>query len=98
MDLPATLGTSGVPLLAAIGLGFLMAISPCTLATSVVAVMYLAGDPFGRRHFVATASLYTLGRLVTYAGLAFLIVWLGMGTREIAVFSSSMVNDCSRRY
>jgi cytochrome c-type biogenesis protein len=86
MDLPATLGTSGVPLLAATGLGLLMAISPCTLATSVVAVMYLAGDPLGRRHFVATASLYTLGRLVTYAGLAFLIVWLGLGTREIAVF------------
>jgi cytochrome c-type biogenesis protein len=86
MDLFAILGTSGVPLLAATGLGLLMAISPCTIATSVVAVLYLAGDPFGRRHFVVTASLYTLGRLVTYAGLAFLIVRLGLGTREIAVF------------
>lgn len=86
MDLLATLGTSGVPLLAATALGLLMAISPCTLATSVVAVMYLAGDTSGRGHFVATASLYTLGRMVTYAGLAFLIVWLGLGSREIAVF------------
>jgi cytochrome c-type biogenesis protein len=86
MDILASLGTSGVPLLAATALGLLMAISPCTLATSVAAVMYLAGDIYGRWHFVATASLYTLGRMVTYTGLAFLIVWFGLGTRGVAVF------------
>jgi len=86
MDPLAALGTSGVPLLAATALGFLMAISPCTLATSVAAVLFLAGETSGRWRFAAAAVLYTLGRMVVYTGLAFAIVWFGLNTREIAVF------------
>jgi len=86
VDLLASLGTSGVPLLAATALGLLMAISPCTLATSVAAVMYIAGDTTGRLRFVAIGGLYTLGRMVTYAALASAIVWFGLNTREAAVF------------
>jgi cytochrome c-type biogenesis protein len=82
----ATLGTSGVPLLAALSLGVLMAISPCTLATSVAAIMFIAGDPAFRWRSIAIGGLYTLGRLVTYVGLAFLIVWFGLNSRELAVF------------
>jgi cytochrome c-type biogenesis protein len=86
MDPLAALGTSGVPLLTATALGLLMAISPCTLATSVAAVMFLAGNASGRRNFITVSCLYTLGRMVTYAGLAFLIVWLGLGSRVVTVF------------
>jgi cytochrome c-type biogenesis protein len=86
MDFLTDLGTSGIPLLAATGLGLLMAISPCTLATSVAAVMYLAGGTSDRLRFVAACSLYTLGRMVTYASLAVMIVWFGLNTRDLAVF------------
>ena len=86
MDLIASLGMSGVPLLAATALGLLMAISPCTLATSVAAVMFIAGGTAGRWRFVLIGGLYTLGRIVTYAGLAFLIVSFGLNTKELAVF------------
>jgi cytochrome c biogenesis protein CcdA len=86
MDPLAALGTSGVPLLAATALGLLMAISPCTLATSVAAVLYLAGKTPSRWRFIKAAGLYTLGRMVIYTGLAFAIVWFGLNTREIAVF------------
>jgi len=86
MDHLATLGTSGVPLLAATALGLLMAISPCTLATSVAAVMFIVRDPSGRWRFIAAGILYTLGRMVVYTGLASGIVWFGLNTREIAVF------------
>jgi cytochrome c-type biogenesis protein len=86
MDLIASLGTSGIPLLAATALGLLMAISPCTMATSVAAVMYIVRDTESRWHFIAAGILYTLGRMVTYAGLASAIVWFGLNTREIAVF------------
>jgi hypothetical protein len=48
--------------------------------------MYLAADTGGRWRFIAAGSFYTLGRLVTYTGLAFLIVWFSLGTRELAVF------------
>jgi hypothetical protein len=63
-----------------------MAISPCTLATSVAAIMFIAGDPALRWRSIAIGGLYTLGRLVTYVGLAFLIVWFGLNSRELAVF------------
>jgi cytochrome c-type biogenesis protein len=86
MDLLASMGTSGVPLLAATALGLLMAISPCTLATSIAAVMFMVRDTSGRWRFVTAGILYTLGRMVTYAGLASAIVWFGLNTREIAVF------------
>jgi cytochrome c-type biogenesis protein len=86
MDIIASLGTSGVPLLAATALGLLMAISPCTLATSVAAVMFIAGETADRWRFVVIGGLYTLGRLVTYTGLAFLIVSFSLNTRELAVF------------
>ena len=85
MDLIASLGTSGVPLLAATALGLLMAISPCTLATSVAAVMYIVGETADRWRFIVIGGLYTLGRLVTYVGLAFLIVSFGLNTREVAI-------------
>jgi cytochrome c-type biogenesis protein len=86
MDLLASMGTSGIPLLEATALGLLMAISPCTLATSVAAVMFIVRDTSGRWHVVAYGILYMLGRIVIYAGLASAIVWLGLNTREIAVF------------
>jgi cytochrome c-type biogenesis protein len=86
MDLLASMGTSGIPLLAATALGLLMAISPCTLATSVAAVVFIVRDTSGRWRFIAAGILYTLGRMVTYAGLASVIVWFGLNTREIAVF------------
>jgi cytochrome c-type biogenesis protein len=86
MDLIASLGTSGVPLLAATALGILMAISPCTLATSVAAVTFIAGGTGGRWRVVLVGGLYTLGRIVTYAGLAFLIVSFGLDSKELAVF------------
>lgn len=80
------MGTSGVPLLAATALGLLMAISPCTLATSVAAVMFIVRDTSSRWRFIAAGILYTLGRMVVYTGLASGIVWFGLNTREIAVF------------
>jgi cytochrome c-type biogenesis protein len=82
----AALGTSGIPLLAALSLGLLMAISPCTLATSVAAIVFIAGDPAFRWRSIAIGGLYTLGRLVTYVSLVFLIVWLGLNSRDLVVF------------
>jgi cytochrome c-type biogenesis protein len=82
----AALGMSGVPLLAALSLGLLMAISPCTLGTSVAAIVFIAGNPAFRWRSITIGGLYTLGRLVTYVGLAFLIVWFSLNSRDLAVF------------
>jgi len=48
--------------------------------------MFIAGDTADRWRFIAVGGLYTLGRLVVYVGLASLIVWFSLNTRETAVF------------
>ena len=82
----AALGTSGVPVFAAVALGLLMALSPCTVATSVAAVIYIAGDITDRWHVFLTGGLYTLGRMAAYIGIASVLVWVGLATRDVALF------------
>ena len=85
-EILAGMGTSGIPLLAAVSLGFLMAISPCTLATSIAGILFIAKNAADHRRVVLSALLYTFGRMTAYGGLAFLIVWFSLTSRDIAVF------------
>lgn len=77
MDVSSLLA-SNVPLFSAVGLGLLCAVSPCTMATNVAALAYVGRKASLRRHAVATALFYTLGRMFTYTAIGVLIVFLGM--------------------
>jgi len=79
-------GTSGVPVVAAFFIGLMMAISPCPLATNLTAVAYITQRSEGGRHTLLVGSLYTLGRMVAYVGIAALIVVLGLNVQAIANF------------
>jgi cytochrome c biogenesis protein CcdA len=65
-----------VPLVAAatsLWLGILTSISPCPLASNIVAISYI-GKGFGdARRVVMAGLLYTAGRVLTYAVLGALI-------------------------
>lgn len=59
---------------AALWIGLMTSVSPCPLATNVVAVSFVArrfGDP---RRVLAGGLLYTAGRSLAYAALGFLLV------------------------
>ncbi len=86
LEVMETLGTSSVPVVAAFFIGLMMAISPCPLATNLTAVAYIAQRSEGSRHTLLVGSLYTLGRMAAYVGIAALIVVLGLNVQAIAQF------------
>jgi cytochrome c biogenesis protein CcdA len=80
----STLVSSNAPLLAAIGLGLLCAVSPCVMATNVAALAYVGRKSTQPGHAVMTAVLYTLGRMFSYTAIGILIVLVGL---EVSVLS-----------
>ena len=58
------LDNSSVPVVTAMILGILTAVSPCPLATKLTAVAYLGRDIDNRRKVFYLGLLYTLGRTI----------------------------------
>ena len=65
---------SGVPVLAALALGLLTALSPCPLATNIAAVGYISRDIEDRRRIFLNGVLYTLGRIIAYTVLGVVLI------------------------
>jgi cytochrome c-type biogenesis protein len=55
-------------------LGILTSISPCPIATNVVAISFVSRDVRSPARVLATGMLYTLGRTLTYVSLGVLLV------------------------
>ena len=70
------LQNSSVPLLSAFILGLMTAISPCPLATNISAIGFIGKDIENRNKVFYNGLLYTLGRAVSYTGLA-AVIFLG---------------------
>ena len=70
------LDNSSVPVVTALILGVLTALSPCPLATNLTAVAYLGRELENRRKVFFQGLLYTLGRAVAYAMLGAVLIFL----------------------
>jgi sulfite exporter TauE/SafE len=70
------LENSTMPWVTALVLGFMTAISPCPLATNITAVGFISKDIENRNRVFIIGLLYTLGRAISYTGIA-LIIYLG---------------------
>ncbi len=68
------LDSSSVPLLTAFLLGLITAISPCPLATNITAIGFISKDIESKHRIFLNGILYTLGRVISYVGIAFIIV------------------------
>ncbi len=68
MDVPI------LPAATAAWLGILTSISPCPLATNIVAISFISRDVGSPRRVLWTGLLYTLGRTFTYAVLGVMLV------------------------
>ena len=84
MSFMESMGGSSIPLVAAFFIGLMTAFSPCPLATNITAIAYISRKIDDSRHTIIVGFVYTLGRMVSYAGLASLIVYIGVNTQEIA--------------
>jgi cytochrome c biogenesis protein CcdA len=63
-----------LPAATAAWLGILTSISPCPLATNLVAISFISRDVGSPARVLWTGLLYTLGRALTYAALGSLLV------------------------
>ncbi len=79
------LGSTNMPWLMAIILGLMTAISPCPLATNITAVGFISKDIENRNRVFFNGLFYTLGRAISYTGLAF-IIFLGADQFEFSGF------------
>ena len=64
-------------------LGLMTAISPCPLATNISAIGFISRDLTDRRRVFLNGLVYTLGRAITYVGIA-LIIFLGASQMDIS--------------
>ena len=65
-------------------LGLLTALSPCPLATNISAIGFISRDISSRRHVFVNGLVYTLGRAITYVGLA-IILYFGANQFNVAL-------------
>lgn len=73
-------------------LGVLTSISPCPMATNIAAVTYI-GKRVTRPSLVLTSGLvYTLGRMISYIGLAVVIVSSILAIPAVALFLQKYMN------
>lgn len=67
---------SNLPWLSALLLGLMTAISPCPLATNITAVGFISKDVENKHRVFINGLFYTLGRAISYTGIAF-VLYLG---------------------
>ena len=70
------LDSSSVPVVTAMILGILTAVSPCPLATNLTAVVYLGREIDNRRKVFYLGLLYTLGRTIAYSALGAVLIFI----------------------
>jgi len=86
MDFSGILGDVNIPVLSALLLGLITAISPCPLATNIAAIAYVSRRVKERRYAVITGTLYTLGRMFSYSILGIIIIVAGIEIPGVASF------------
>ena len=72
--LQSILENSSVPVITAFILGLLTAVSPCPLATNITAIGFIGKDIENHHRIFINGLLYTLGRILTYTVLGFILI------------------------
>ena len=86
MGLGGITGNLNIPVLSALLLGLITAISPCPMATNIAAIAYVSRRVKERRYAIITGALYTLGRMFSYSIIGVLIIVVGLEIPGLATF------------
>lgn len=81
--LQSILDNSQYAALTAFILGLMTAISPCPLATNISAIGFISRSLENRRKVFLSGLIYTLGRVISYTGLA-IIIYFGASKVDVA--------------
>jgi len=79
------LESTDLPILSALILGLMTAISPCPLATNITAMAFISKDIENRRKVFLNGLIYTLGRSISYTVIG-LIFYFGASKFVVAGF------------
>lgn len=71
-------------IVAALVLGLMTAISPCPLATNISAIGFISRDIENSKRVFSSGLVYTLGRVISYTGLA-VILYFGASQMQISM-------------
>jgi len=82
------LENNNAPIITALILGLMTAISPCPLATNITALGFISKDISNKKRILLNGIIYTLGRAFSYTLLG-VILYFGASTFKIAKFFSS---------
>lgn len=83
---------TSIPLLTALWLGILCAISPCPLTTNLAAMSFIALRIAHKRVVVLSGLLYALGRATAYIAVSFFIVRMMVNTPWMSDFLQRYMN------
>lgn len=72
--LQTLLDNSEIPVITALLLGLLTAISPCPLATNITAIGFISKDIDNPNKIFRNGILYTLGRIIAYSVLGVILI------------------------
>lgn len=72
--LQTLLDNSTTPVLTALLLGLLTAVSPCPLATNIAAIGFIGKDLENRKRIFVRGLLYTAGRITAYTALGIILL------------------------
>lgn len=70
--------------LTAFALGLMTAISPCPLATNITAIGFISRDIADKKKVFLNGLVYTLGRAVSYTGLA-MVLYIGADKIKVSM-------------
>ncbi|OQX98208.1 MAG: cytochrome C biogenesis protein [Bacteroidetes bacterium 4572_128] len=79
------LDNSQLPIISALILGLMTAISPCILATNIAAIAYISKDVKDKKQVFINGLLYTVGRIITYTVIG-LIFYFGVSQFSVSGF------------
>ncbi|MCB0661945.1 MAG: sulfite exporter TauE/SafE family protein [Saprospiraceae bacterium] len=81
--LQSILDNYNIPILSALVLGLMTAISPCPLATNITATAYISKHISSRKKVLWSGILYSMGRAFSYTGIG-LVLYFGASKFHIA--------------
>jgi cytochrome c biogenesis protein CcdA len=77
----------------ALWLGILTSISPCPLATNIVAISYIGKRGDNMRYVALSGLSYALGRTLVYVAIGAILVASVLSVQEIALFLQKYMNQ-----
>lgn len=80
--LQSIIDNSQYSFITAVVLGLMTAISPCPLATNITAIGFISKDIHDKKRVFVSGLIYTLGRAISYFGLA-VIIFFGASKFQI---------------